>query len=79
MPLILIGNLLFFELIFWPNFLIGKITLVKSLFDKLLSPFKTTVFLEFISNPKINLASVPELPAFMIVLFLNLNPPSPFP
>ena len=46
---------------------------------KLLSPFKMIVFFEFISNPKINLANVPEFPAFIMVLFLYLKPPSPFP
>ena len=52
-----------------PNFFIGSVILEKSRFDKLLSPITVTVFFESTNRPKINLASVPELPA-LIFIFL---------
>ncbi len=44
-------------------------TLVKSLPERLLSPFKVTSLSLSTRIPSINLASVPELPAFTTTLF----------
>ena len=53
-----------------PNFSSGVVTLLKSLFDKLLSPIILILLFECTSNPKINLPKVPELPASNIMFFL---------
>ena len=63
-PVILTGSLPLFALNFAPNFFKGSVILEKSLLERLLSPTKVTVFLKFTNNPNINLANVPELPAF---------------
>jgi len=55
------------------------ITLEKSLFERLVSPFKITVFSDFANSPKINLARVPEFCALIIVLFLKEKPLRPLP
>ena len=54
-------------------------TLEKSLFDKLLSPVIDTLFLESIKSPNINLANVPELPAYKVFLILVSYPLKPKP
>ena len=78
-PVISIGNKLFLLFIFTPNSLKGFITLEKSLFDKLLSPINFTLYFDFTNKPNINLANVPELPAFIVISFLILNPFNPNP
>ena len=62
----------FFNLNFAPNLLNGSDTLLKSLFDKLLSPISLIGCLQLINSPKINLPSVPEFSAF-IMSFYNYN------
>ena len=63
-----------------PNFFSGVITLEKSLFERLLSPFNIIVLFDLANTPIINLAKVPEFPASIIVLFFNEKPlrPTPF-
>ncbi len=62
-----------------PNFFNGSITLKKSLFDKLLSPTNFIVLFDAISNPNINLAQVPEFPAFKTIPFLYTKLLIPLP
>ena len=69
-PFIIIGSLPEFDLIVAPNFFKGFITLLKSLFERLLSPFKTILFFECIKKPNKSLPSVPELPAYKEIGFL---------
>ena len=67
------GSLLVLLLIFAPKSLKGLITLEKSLLDKLLSPINFTLVFDLTNNPKINLASVPELPASIVIFFFKLK------
>ena len=78
-PKIFTGNLFAFDFISTPNNFNGSVILEKSLADKLLSPLIVTKLFELTNNPRINLASVPELPAFnSIFLFvLKLFNPKP--
>ena len=69
-PKMVIGSLPLFVLNFAPNFSSGLVTLKKSLLDKLLSPIIFIFSFACINKPKINLANVPELPAFKIIFFL---------
>ena len=48
-------------------------TLEKSLLDKLLSPINLIWLFELISKPKINLANVPEFPAFIVIFFCFIS------
>ena len=66
--------LLFFKLNFAPNFVKGSAILLKSLFDKLLSPINFIGFEEFINKPSISLPRVPEFSAFSVRFFLYLYP-----
>ena len=68
-PIIFIGNIFFLLSIFTPKSFKGLITLEKSLLDKLLSPINFTLDFDLTNNPSINLASVPEFPAFNTVFF----------
>ena len=52
-------------------------TLEKSLLDKLLSPINLIFLSVLINRDSINLPSVPELPALIIVFFLITKPLSP--
>ena len=76
-PTIVNGRPLFFDIKSAPNNFKGFVTLVKSLFERLLSPFIVIWFFEFISRPKINLARVPEFPASRTIFFFVLYPFSP--
>ena len=55
---------------FAPNLSNGKVTLEKSLEDKLLSPSSFIFFFEATNKPKINLPHVPEFPALIVTFFL---------
>ena len=79
MPNISTGNEFFFDFIVVPNFFSGSVTLEKSLFDRLLSPIIFTVFFDLTSKPNINLASVPEFPALIVIFFLISKPFNPYP
>ena len=60
-PQIFKGKKLFFlNLNMAPNLLKGSDTLLKSLFDKLLSPIKFIGSGEFTNSPRISLPRVPE-------------------
>ena len=60
-PVIVNGKfLLFFNLNLAPNLLKGSDTLLKSLFDKLLSPTNFIGSGEFTNSPRISLPRVPE-------------------
>ena len=54
-----------------PNFFKGSATLLKSLLDKLLSPIILIGKGVSIKIPEINLPSVPEFPAFIVMFFLR--------
>ena len=70
-PWIISGKFfLLFNLNFAPNLLNGSEILLKSLFDKLLSPINLIGFVEFINNPSISLPKVPELFALIVRLLL---------
>ena len=62
----------FFDLIITPKEFNGFITLEKSLLERLLSPTNLILYFVAEQRPKIHLASVPEFPAFKIVLFLGM-------
>ena len=64
---------------FAPNFDNGSVTLLKSLFDKLLSPMSLIGKGVLTSKPRISLLSVPEFSAFIFRFFLYLKPLIPFP
>ena len=53
-------------------YLSGFAILLKSLFDKLLSPIILIGKGVSIKIPEINLPSVPEFPAFIVIFFLYL-------
>ena len=68
------GKVFLFEFIVAPNCFKGSVTLEKSLIERLLSPSILISFLESTSSPKINLAKVPEFPAFrLIFLWILMN------
>ena len=69
-PFIIIGSLPEFDLKVAPNLLKGFITLKKSLFERLLSPFRIILFFECINKPNKSHPSVPELPAYKVIGFL---------
>mgnify|MGYP004308296635 FL=1 len=77
-PIIVMGS--FPELVrkFAPNFFKGIMTLVKSLFERLLSPIILVLNFVCVRSPNINLPKVPEFPAFKIT-FLELKPFNPKP
>ena len=64
---------------FAPNFFRGSVTLEKSLIERLLSPTILISLLELTSKPNINLAKVPEFPAFRLIFLFVLNPFGPSP
>ena len=67
------GKLLFLlSLNFAPNLLNGSAILLKSLFERLLSPISLIDSGELIKSPKINLPRVPEFLAFIFKFFLYL-------
>ena len=66
----LTGRPVLFELILTPNNFKGSIILLKSLLDKLLSPFILIQFFEFTNKPRISLASVPEFQHPIIFFYL---------
>ena len=78
-PRIFTGKLLFLELNTAPNCFSGSVTRRKSRVERLLSPIIVIWFFESTSNPKINLAKVPEFPAFKTTFFSVLNPCNPNP
>ena len=51
-----------------PNLVNGSTILLKSLFDKLLSPINLIGLVLLTNRPKINLPSVPEFFALIVVL-----------
>ena len=55
---------------FGPNLLSGSVILLKSLFDKLLSPINFIGYGVFIKIPSISLPSVPEFCASIVRFFL---------
>ena len=70
-PLIVKGKFLpLVKLSLTPNLLKGSDILLKSLFDRLLSPISLIGSGVLISNPKISLPSVPEFCAFKVIFFL---------
>ena len=71
-PKIVKGKLLLlFNLNWAPNLLSGWVTLLKSLFDKLLSPIIFIGYLVLISRPRISLPKVPEFLASIVIFFYN--------
>ena len=79
-PLIVKGKFLpLVKLSLTPNLLKGSDILLKSLFERLLSPTNLIVYGEFINKPKINLPNVPEFFASKTKFFLYLKPLIPFP
>ena len=78
-PTISIGSKLLLLFILAPKNLRGLITLEKSLLDKLLSPINFILNFDLTSNPKINLANVPEVPAVIVKFFFILKLFNPNP
>ena len=78
-PTISTGKLFLFEIILAPNNFNGSVTLEKSLLDRLLSPIILIFFFELIRRPNISLASVPELPALIVIFLFVLYPFIPYP
>ena len=70
-PIKLKGKFLFFvRLNLTPNLLIGSEILLKSRFDKLLSPIIFILFFVFAKRPIINLPNVPEFLESITIFFL---------
>ena len=70
---------MFFNLNFAPSLDSGSAILLKSLFDKLLSPINFIGNGELTNKPSISLPKVPEFLASIIIFFLYLYPLIPCP